>query len=120
MPPFALAFGGQVVDEMRGDETDQCFEKHGGECEDRRLPDHHPEHVARQQICEIRQTDKAGLRLVQHRKIDRIERGIDDQPHHDGDQRQAHQKCYHRVAAHEASQTSLSDRRFGDFRQPPR
>src|SRR6516225_3011884 len=95
---------------MSDDKTDDGLEDDGGDREQERLFDHHPEGVASEQELEVTQADKTLHRLVQGRQMDRIDGRIDHQAGDDCDQRQCHQKRDRRLAAREFLQRELPAR----------
>src|SRR6185295_636297 len=106
--PFALAFAGQIINEVRCDQAYERFQENGGERKDCRLLHHHPENVARQQESEISKTDEPRLGLVQHRQIDRVEGRIDNKAGDDQNKWQTHQKSGCRALPKKFSKTAAS------------
>src|SRR6516164_3937942 len=95
---------------MSDDETDDGLEDDGGDREQERLFDHHPEGVASEQELEVTEADKMFHRLVQGRQMDRVDGRVDDQAGDNRDKRQCHQKRDRRLAAREFLQRELPAR----------
>src|SRR5260370_13520710 len=96
---------GDVVDEVRDNETDQRLEDHRGDGENARLPHHQPKGFALEQELEIAETDEALHRLVQGCQMQGIECWINNQNCDEKDQRQRHEKGCSRFPLHCDPQT---------------
>src|SRR5215469_15663105 len=95
------------MNEVRDDKADDRLENDGGDGEQHRLFDDHPECIASEQKLKIAEANELCHRLVQGRQMYRIKCRVDHQAGDDRDQRQRHEERDRRFATRKSLQRGL-------------